>query len=116
PLSFHKEAQKASEASLAAHSEGKFWEFHDQVFANQKALGPDALRTYAKNVGVSDGAIKDALDGQKYASRVSADIALGGKVGVGGTPSMFVNGKRVDNPTDFATVSKLIDEQLAAVN
>lgn len=116
PLSFHKQAHKASQAALAADSEGKFWEFHDQLFQNQKALEPEALRSYAKNVGVSDGAIKEGLEGDKYAARVDADIALGNKVGVSGTPSMFVNGKRVANPTDFSAVSKLIDEQLRAVN
>ena len=113
PLSFHQNAHLAAEASLAAHAQGKFWEFHDKVFDNQKAIERDALEKYAKEVGVKIDAFKKALDGKEFAAKVDSDMKLGNDVAVSGTPTMFINGKRVQNPTDTAAVSKMIDDALA---
>jgi protein-disulfide isomerase len=113
PLSFHQNAHLAAEASLAANAQGKFWEFHDKVFENQKALERDALEKYAKEVGLKIDQFKKALDGKEFAAKVDADMKLGNDVAVSGTPTLFVNGKRVQNPTDVASVSKMIDDALA---
>lgn len=112
PLSFHKDAHLAAQASLAAGAEGKFWEYHDVLFQNQKALGRDQLEKYAADVGLDVAAFKKALDDGTYKAAVDADIELGKKVAVSGTPTMFVNGERVSNPTDIATVSAQIDKAL----
>jgi protein-disulfide isomerase len=114
PLSFHKSAQGAAEASLAAHSQGKFWEFHDKMFANQRALDRGSLEGYAKDVGLDVGKFKTELDSKQHESRVQADLKMGGEVAVQGTPTMFINGKRVPNPTDFGAVSKAIDAALGS--
>jgi protein-disulfide isomerase len=113
PLSFHQNAHLAAEAALAANAQGKFWEFHDKVFENQKALERDALEKYAKEVGLKLEPFKKALDTKEYAAKVDADAKLGSEVAVSGTPTMFINGKRVQNPTDAAAVSKMIDDALA---
>ena len=113
PLSFHNNAHLAAEAALAANAQGKFWEFHDKVFENQKAIERDALEKYAKEVGLKVDQFKKALDGKEFAAKVDADVKLGNEVGVSGTPSMFINGKKVQNPTDLAAVSKMIDDALA---
>jgi protein-disulfide isomerase len=113
PLSFHQNAHLAAEASLAAHAQGKFWEYHDKVFENQKALERDALEKYAKEVGLKLEPFKKALDSKEFAAKVDADAKLGSEVAVQGTPTMFINGKRVQNPTDTAAVSKMIDDALA---
>jgi protein-disulfide isomerase len=110
PLSFHQNAHAAAQASLAAHAEGKFWEFHDKLFENQRALDRASLEQHAKDVGVKK--LASALDSKTYAERVDADLKLGSDVAVQGTPTLFVNGKRVANPTDFAMVKSAIDAAL----
>jgi protein-disulfide isomerase len=112
PLSFHQNAHLAAEASLAAAEQGKFWDYHDKMFANQNALDRASLEKYAKEVGLKPGEFKKALDDKKFAAKVDAEMKLGQDVAVQGTPTMFLNGKRVDNPTDFAALSKLIEDAL----
>jgi protein-disulfide isomerase len=114
PLSFHQDAHLAAQASLAANAQGKFWEFHDKMFENQKALGRPALEGYAKDVGLNVATFKKALDEKTYAPVVDAEMKLGEEVAVDGTPTLFLNGKRVANPTDFAAISQEIEAALKA--
>lgn len=113
PLSFHKDAHLAAQASLEAAKQGKFWEFHDTLFGNQKELKRENLEAHAKKVGLDVAAFKKALDDKKLSDAVEADMKLGELVAVSGTPTMFVNGKRVQNPTDASSISTLIDAELA---
>jgi protein-disulfide isomerase len=114
PLAFHKSARLAAEAALAAHAQGKFWPFHDRLYANQKALEREDLESYAKEVGLDMAKFERALDQGSQGDRVNEDIALGERVGVTGTPTMFVGTQRVRDAGDFAHVSTMIDEALAA--
>jgi len=114
PLSFHKNAHLASQASLYANSKGKFWEFHDLLFKNQKAMTRADLEKYAKELKFNIGDFKKALDGGTYKAAVDADLELGKAVSVQGTPTMFINGERVQNPTDINVISQQIDKLLAA--
>lgn len=114
PLSFHQNAHVAAEASLAANAEGKFWEFHDKMFENQAALDRPSLERLAQELGLNVANFKKALDDKTYAAAVDADLKLGGDVAVDGTPTMFLNGKRIPNPTDVDAISKEIDAALAA--
>jgi protein-disulfide isomerase len=113
PLSFHKEAHLAAQASLAAHEQGKFWEYHDKLFENQKALGREDLEKYAKELGLDMAKFKKALDDGTHKATVDAELQLGKEVFVDGTPTMFINGTRVGNSTDFAAISAAIDKALA---
>jgi protein-disulfide isomerase len=113
PLSFHPNAHVAAEAALAANAEGKFWEFHDKLFANQRALSREQLEGYAKELGLNVANFKSALDSKKFAATVDAEQKLGEEVAVDGTPTMFLNGARVANPTDFDTIATQIDKALA---
>ncbi len=113
PLPFHANAHTAAEASLAANAQGKFWEFHDKMFANQKGLDRASLEGYAKDVGMNVATFKQALDQKTYAATVDAELKLGEEVAVDGTPTMFLNGARVANPTDVAAISAQIDQALA---
>ena len=112
PLGFHKNAQVAAEASLAANDQGKFWEFHDMMFENQKQLTRDSLEGYAKKLGLDMKKFTKALDDKTFEAAVKDDLKLGELAAVSGTPSMFINGSRVTNPTDFASIQKLIDTEL----
>jgi protein-disulfide isomerase len=112
PLSFHAHAHLAAEAALAANAQGKFWEFHDKLFANQKGLERDKLEAYAKELGLDLTKFKKALDDKAHAATVDAEMKLGEEVAVDGTPTMFLNGARVANPTDFDAIAKDIDKAL----
>ncbi|HKU37309.1 MAG TPA: thioredoxin domain-containing protein [Polyangiales bacterium] len=112
PLSFHQNAHLAAQAGLAAHAQGKFWQFHDKMFENQQKLDRPALEGYAKELGLDVAAFKKALDEKTYAPTVDAELKLGEEVAVDGTPTMFLNGARVSNPTDIGELSKEIDEAL----
>jgi protein-disulfide isomerase len=112
PLSFHQNANISAQAALAAHAQGKFWEFHDKAFANQSKLEREALEGYAKEIGLDMVKFKKALDEKTYQPTVEAELKLGEEVAVDGTPTMFLNGARVSNPTDFEAISKEIDAAL----
>jgi protein-disulfide isomerase len=113
PLSFHANAHLAAEAALAANAQGKFWQFHDVLFANQQKLDADSLNEHAQKAGLNVQAFKASLEKHEFAATVDADQKLGEQVAVQGTPTMFLNGARVGNPTDFASLSAEIDAALA---
>jgi protein-disulfide isomerase len=112
PLPMHQNARGAAEAALAANAQGKFWEFHDKLFKNQGQLTRDGLEGFAKEAGLNVSEFKKALDGKTYAADVDSDVKMGESVAVQGTPTMFINGARVQNPTSFETVSAQIENAL----
>jgi protein-disulfide isomerase len=114
PLSFHQNAHTAAEASMAAKAQGKFWEFHDKLFANQQKLDRASLEGFAKEVGLDVAKFKKALDDKTYAPAVDAEQKLGEEVAVDGTPTMFLNGSRIPNPTDYDAITKQIDAAIKA--
>lgn len=113
PLTFHKQARLAAEAALAANAQGKFWQLHDMLYANQKALKRADIDGYAASVGLNMKRFKKDLDGHRFAADIDTDIAIAEKVGVSGTPTMFINERRITNPGDAADVLKQIDQVLA---
>ncbi|MEY4582007.1 MAG: hypothetical protein RL701_6710 [Pseudomonadota bacterium] len=113
PLSFHQNARGASEAALAAHAQGKFWQYHDRLFAHQSSLDRKSLETYAQELGLDLPSFKKGLDDRSFDNQIEADIALGRTAKVDGTPTMFINQRRAPNPTDFDAVSPIIDAALA---
>lgn len=104
PLSFHEHARDAAQAALAAHAQGKFWEYHDLLFAHQSALSTQDLRGYAKEAGLKLAKFDQALRDNAYAAAIERDLELGAQVAVQGTPTIFVNGVRVENATDYDAV------------
>jgi protein-disulfide isomerase len=112
PLSFHDKAHVAAEAGMAANAQGKFWQMHDLMFANQAALDRESLDKYAKQAGLNVATFKKALDSKQYVVAVDADVKLGGEAAVNGTPSLFLNGARVQDPTNFDAVSAMIEAEL----
>jgi protein-disulfide isomerase len=114
PLPMHAEARLAAQAALAAHQQGKFWEYHDLLFKNQRSLQRASLEEYAKQASLDVERLKKGLNDPLLAAAVDADVKLGEEVNVNGTPTIFINGKRVPNPTEFEPVAKLIDAALGA--
>ena len=88
--SIHPAAVKAAEAPHCAAEGGKYWEMHDRLFANPKALVPDDLVAHAEALGLDAQAFRRCLESGKHASRVSEARAEGERAGVRGTPSFFL--------------------------
>ena len=113
PLSFHANAKPAAEASMAAHEQGKFWEYHDKLFSNQRALDRASLERYAEELKLDMGKFRSALDSGKFRAKVEADAAAGAAVGANGTPTFFVNGRELVGAQPFDSFKKVIDEEMA---
>ena len=98
PLSNHQFAHQSAMAAMAAGNQGKFWEFHRQLLANHKQINDEKILEIATGMALNMDQFNQ--DRQSAASRqlIQQDIENGKKIGVRGTPSMFMNGKRVQNP------------------
>jgi protein-disulfide isomerase len=87
----HPFAQQAAEASEAAARQGRFWLMHDLLFEHQEDLGTEDLYGYAELAGLDLRLFKEDLHGRAHASRVLHDVKSGRRIGVSGTPTLFVN-------------------------
>ena len=112
PLPFHDKAHLAAEAALAANEQGKFWQYHDKLFANQQALDRPALEKYAEELGLNMSKFKAALDSGKFKDRVDADAKEGAAVGATGTPTFFINGTKLVGAQPADAFKSLIDKEL----
>lgn len=105
PLSFHPNAMPAAIASMAAHRQGKFWEYHDKLFANQEKLKAEDFVRYAKELKLDVEKFQKDLKDPAIATAVQEDLKLSTKINVPGTPSFYINGYPVgeqDSPLDVA--------------
>ena len=93
--SIHPQARGAAIATLAAHRQGKFWEYHDLLFENMKALKPSQLRDWAQVIGLDMAQFEKDMKDPALAQQVRQDVLEGNRAGVRGTPSVFLNGRRV---------------------
>ncbi len=114
PLPFHKDAPLAAQAALAAGMQGKFWEMHDKLFANQKALGRENLLAYAAEIGLDKAKFEADMDSDKVKAQIKADQDLAAQIGASGTPNFYINGRNIVGAQPVENFTKLIDEQLAA--
>jgi protein-disulfide isomerase len=116
PLPFHEDAMRAAQASLAAAAQGKFWDMHDAMFADPRALDRAALGKLAARVGLDVARFSRELDGARYASAVLKDVEVGEKLGVTGTPTFFVNGRPIKGALPLETFTRLIDDEIRRAN
>jgi predicted DsbA family dithiol-disulfide isomerase len=114
PLPFHGQAQKASEAALCAADQGKYWEMHARLFANQSALAVPQLKEHAKGLGLEAGRFDKCLDSGEKAKMVEASKKAGDQAGVNGTPAFFINGRPLSGAVPFEKFKEIIDYELAA--
>jgi protein-disulfide isomerase len=103
PLSFHKQAKNASKAARAAGEQGKYWEMHDLLFQNYNSLSDDKYKEFATKLNLDVNQFMTDFNSNKYDKQIQEDINLGRRVGVTGTPTLFINGKRMQrrNLDDF---------------
>ncbi len=113
PLPMHPHAEKAAEAARCAGKQGKFWQFHDQLFQSRE-LDVDQLKAQAHSLGLDSSEFDKCLDSGTEAADVGRDRAEGVSLGLSGTPSFFINGHYYSGALDFDTLHQLIDQQLAA--
>ncbi len=112
PLEFHAGALLAHEAALAAGAQGKFWEMHDLILANQKALTREALIGHAERLGLDRALFIAALDGHTYRATVERDLVEARRREVRGTPVFFVNGRRIDGIQPLARFQDAVDAEI----
>src|SRR5262245_12113140 len=106
----------AALAAMAANDQGKFWEFHDKVFANQQKMNRDQYIAYAKELNLDVAKFTKALDGAQFKPQIEADAAEAGRLGVSGTPAFFVNGKFLSGAKPFAEFATAINAELKRLN
>jgi len=116
PLPNHPNARPAAEAAQCANEQGKFWPYHDQLFARGGRLSDAELKTAAGEVGLDAAAFDRCVATHKYKADVDADIAAGDEAGVTGTPAFYINGRMLTGAQPFETFKRVIDEELAAAN
>ena len=90
PLSIHPQAQKAAEAAHCSGDQGKYWEMHDLLFANQRALHPEDLVTYATRLGLESERFESCFSNGNYAQVVSDRMQTGLDAGLSATPSFVI--------------------------
>jgi protein-disulfide isomerase len=113
PLPNHQNAKGASEAGQCANEQGKFWPYHDKLFASQQHLTVPDLKQDAVELGLDAARFNACVDSHKYASVVEKDIAIGNDAGVNGTPAFYINGRMISGAQPFEAFKKIIDEELA---
>jgi len=108
PLSFHPNAQLAAQAAQAASEQGKFWEMHDLLFANQSALQRDDLLRYAEELHLDMERFRKDLDSEAVKQKIEADKAEGFKRQINGTPAFFINEKGYTGAMPFDELARLV--------
>jgi protein-disulfide isomerase len=114
PIEGHTLAPLAHRAALAAGEQGKFWEMHDRIFANQRAMSREDLLGHAAALGLDVPTFTATMDAERTGKLVDRDVAEAEKVGIDGTPTFFVNGKPLVGAQPLEAFTAAVDAALAA--
>jgi protein-disulfide isomerase len=114
PLHSHPHAQGAAEASRCAADQGKYWEYHDLLFAHQDKLDPAGLAEQARILKLDEKKFDECLKSGKYQAAVEKDLQDGTQAGVSGTPAFFINGVFLNGAQPASAFEKIIESELAA--
>jgi protein-disulfide isomerase len=116
PLSFHPNAMPAAEAAMAAYEQGndKFWAMHGKLFEKQNELSPAYYEQVAREIGLDMGKWKASVASHKAQASIQADMAAGNAVGANGTPTFFINGRKLVGAMPFESFKQIIDAELAS--
>src|SRR5215208_4674293 len=106
------ESDQAANASMCANEQGKFWEMHGTLYANwngenQGAFSDRRLQAMAESIGLDLDAFNACFSANKYEAEIQADYELGNEMGVSGTPTVFVNGSLVGQPSKIASYEEI---------
>lgn len=111
----HPMAGLAAESAEFAGADGRFWNMHDAIFANQPRLSPELLVTLASALELSPHALREALASGVHARKVQADFLGGVRSGVNGTPTFFVNGVRHDGGYSAPALVASVDNAMLTI-
>lgn len=111
PLDMHPQAPQAAAAAVAAGKQGKFWEMHDALFAHRNNLQRSGLLADAKALGLDMTKFEADLDAPETKAVVDADTSLGDKLGVPGTPTVFINGARYNGPVNAVALRTVLEQK-----
>jgi protein-disulfide isomerase len=114
PLPFHPNAMPAAEAAMAADEQGKFWPMHDKLFQHQAELSPQLYDQVAKELGLNLATFHASIEGHKHAAQIQEEMAAGARVGASGTPTFFINGRKLVGAQPVEAFKQIIDSELAA--
>jgi protein-disulfide isomerase len=109
----HPAARAGHVAARCAAEQGKFWSFHDLLFANGPKAAPADLRNYAQAAGVDITSFEQCLASGRFVAAVEKDVADGKRAGVTGTPAFYINGRMLAGAQPIEAFVKLIEEELA---
>lgn len=112
PLAMHKQAPAAHAAAEAAHRQGRFWEMHDLIFANQRQLTAEKFYEHAATLNLDVEQFKKDYLSAEVKKAVDADAKEAGRLGVTGTPGFFINGRFLSGAKPFDAFKEVIDEEL----
>ena len=112
--SLHPQARRAAEAARCARDQGKFWEYHDLLFAGPATATPEALERHAGQAGLDLGAFGACLSGGVHRAAVQRDVDEAGRLGLGGTPAFFINGRPLTGAQPLEAFVGVIEEELSA--
>jgi len=112
PLPMHEHARLAAKAAIAAGAQGKFWEYHDVLFAHTHDLDRASLDKYAKDLGLDMARFARDIASADVEARIAADEAEAKALGVEGTPTTFVNGRRVIGAQPLTIFTAAVDRAL----
>ena len=113
PLVIHKDAPLAHAASLAAAEQGKFWDFHDKLFENQRKLKRENLLEYAQQLELDTARFEKDLVDPRFQKIIDADTAEARALGSTGTPAFFINGRYLSGAKPFIDFAQVINTELA---
>jgi protein-disulfide isomerase len=113
PLPNHPNARPAAEAAACANEQGRFWEYHDQLFANQSKLSAADLKQHAAELKLDTAKFNACVDSRKFQKDVDADLDAAQLLGVSGTPHFFINGRALSGAQPLESFKQIIDEELA---
>ncbi len=109
---FHQHACAAAEAALCAQEQGKFWPMHDQLFANQRALKADDLVAHAKAIGLDVNEFKACVASDRADKAIKWDITNAKRFGVRGTPTLFLNGRKLRGAVPYHKLKAAVEYEL----
>ena len=111
--SLHPQARRAAEAARCAQDQGKFWEYHDLLFAEAPKATPEDLGRFAQQVGLDLAKFEPCLSGGIHRAGVQRDLDEGSRLGVNGTPAFFINGRSLSGAQPLEAFARAIEEELA---
>ncbi len=113
PLSFHPNAMPAANAARCAQAQGKFWQYHDALFADQAKLDPKDLKATARSLGLDTAKFDACFDKQQYSRSIQQDLEEGHRLNVSGTPTFFIDGRELVGAQPTESFVSIIDQELA---